>query len=450
MSVTRALAAAAIELSIKDIPADVQSAGCRHLLDGVGTALAATRTGASIPALRVAQKLGGAPTVRLFRSEVSPSHVAGFGMAAAVHALDFDDTHARALIHPTTVVLPAALSVGREIGSSGAEILEAAIVGYEIGCRLGAASPFGFHAAGVHATSAVGVVAAAAVTAKLLSLPLPAFSNALSIAASIAGGLLESLGTGTKQLHPAFAVSNGILAAQLASAGADGADTALEGKHGLYSTHSQRAAHPEGATNGFGTRWEVTQISIKPYPCCQLMHSSLDAAAKARTELRSAPTDITRIDVHAHPDSLSIVGKTDAPRDPNDAKFSLAWTVAALLIEGAVTIDTFTPEMLIRDDITALAGRVTAHEARDSDVAASSGAQVILHAGAGQTAEGRVPCSKGTPELPLTLAELREKFYANCGGASESAVHAADWILALHEQGTVEELVALTELLLAG
>jgi len=449
MSVTRALAAAAVELSLDDIPADVRSAGCRHMLDGVGTALAAIRTGAATPALQVAQVMGGASRVGLLGSDVLPSHTAAFGMAAAVHALDFDDTHARALIHPTTVVLPAALAIGRAVGLSGFAVLEAALVGYEVGCRLGAASPFGFHAAGVHATSAVGVVAAAAVTAKLLALPVAEFSNALSIAASVAGGLLESLGTGTKQLHPAFAVLNGILAAQLAEAGADGAETALEGEQGLFATHSQREAHLACVTDGFGTRWEVTQISIKPYPCCQLMHSSLDASALARVELKAAATDITRIEVSAHPDSLSIVGKTDTPRGPNDAKFSLAWTVAALLIDGAVTIDTFTSEMLARDDIAALARRVVTYKMPATQVAASSGAKVILRTPGG-SAEGEVPCSKGTPECPLALDELREKFYANCGGVSESAVRAADWMLALHEQGKVDELLKLTDDVLAG
>jgi 2-methylcitrate dehydratase PrpD len=179
------------------------------------------------------------------------------------------------------------------------------------------------------------------------------------------------------------------------------------------------------------------------------MHSSLDAAAKARTELPGAATDITRIEVRAHPDSLAIVGKTHAPRDPNDAKFSLTWTVAALLIDGAVTIDTFTPQMLTRDDIANLARTVVMEPMPSSHVAADSGAQVTLHTGAGPSVNAAVSCSKGTPQWPLTRDELREKFYANCGGASKVAVRAADWVLTLAAQRDVDAFVKLTDGILA-
>ncbi|WP_024444896.1 MmgE/PrpD family protein [Mycolicibacterium iranicum] len=448
MTLARTLAAAARDLSLHDVPGDVKNAACRHLLDGVGTALAAIRTDAALPALRVTQRLDNASRGRLFGASGDSSHTVAFGMAAAVHALDFDDTHARALIHPTSVVLPAVMAVGREIGSSGADVLEAAITGYEVGCRLGAASPFGFHAAGVHATSAVGVVAAAAAAAKLLALPVAEFSNALSIAASVAGGLLESLGTGTKQLHPAFAVSNGILAVRLAAAGADGSASALEGEKGLFATHSRRHTDPHSVTDGFGTRWEVKQISLKPYPCCHLMHSSLDAAAKVRVAVDVGTTEITRVDVRAHADSLAIVGKSKVPRDPNDARFSLAWTVAAMLIDGVVTIDTFTPEMLGREDIAALASSVTTDSLPSLRVAASSGA-VVTVTSVGRSFEASVPCSKGTPELPLSTEDLRGKFYANCGGASKPAVEAAERLLNLADQDGMDRLAALTEDVLA-
>ncbi|MFI6709379.1 MmgE/PrpD family protein [Nonomuraea sp. NPDC050478] len=521
MTVARTLVAWALGPGPAGAPEEVREAACRHLLDGFGTAVAGGRAGAAAPAIAVARGLGGPP-----ESGIPGTGGRGSAVAAAlatgtlVHALDFDDTHAGGLVHATAAVLPAALAVGEQTGASGAETLAAAIAGYETVCRLGAAAPHAFHARGLHATMACGVLAAAVVAARLMRLDPATAVDALGIAGSQAGGLLEFLSTGasTKQLHPGLASASGILAARLAAAGASGPDTVIEGPHGLYAALAARPADIARITGGLGETWETTRITVKPYPACQLMHATLDAAADAlraaalgdktaqpRTtshdgetrpprpgeearagrpgdeargdrpgvEARAArPGDEARGDrpggetraarlgeevveviAYVHPDSASIVcepaDRKVAPRTPYDAKFSLPWSVAALLLDGEVTLGTYEPGRLRRHDVAALAARVRTEVTPFPGVAADAPGHVRLRLAGGREVEGRVPSSAGGPGNPLSEAALLAKFTANAGGPSPEADELARRIRALAAEPDLTAIAALADRLAA-
>ena len=252
MTVTSDLAAWALglrrdSLSDSHVPDEVVAAAGRHLLDGLGTAVAAARRGLAGPALTVAAGLGGPPEATLLGRGVRVSApAAALATGTLVHALDFDDTHAGGLVHATAVVLPAVLAVGEEVGATGEEAVLAAVAGFEAVCRIAGAAPHAFHQRGLHATHACGVFAAALVAARLLRLTEAQTVDALGIAGSSAGGLLEFLATGssTKQLHPGLASHAGILAARLAAAGADGPDSVLEGGRGFYAALADGHADP--------------------------------------------------------------------------------------------------------------------------------------------------------------------------------------------------------------
>jgi 2-methylcitrate dehydratase PrpD len=357
-------------LRFADLPGEVIEAARRHLIDAVGCAVAGIRRGAAGPALTIAAGLGGPPEARLFGGERVGAVAAAFGNAVAVHALDFDDTHPGGLVHAGAVTAPVALAVGEQVGASGEEMLTALVVGLETVCRLGAAAPHGFHARGLHATSICGPIAAAVTAGRLLGLDAPTMTAAIGIAASCAAGLLEFLHSpaSTKQLHPGIAVANGILAARLAAAGASGPVGALDGEYGLYQALANRS--PDRAVL-FGDGWETTRIAVKPYPCCQLSHASLDAArllgavaaskvAAARDLATGMPVaaDFARVTLTLHPDAVPIVGGPEKrrPRSAYEAKFSVYFCVAAMLLDGRVDLDTF--DRLDRPDLLALADRI--------------------------------------------------------------------------------------------
>ena len=415
-----------------DPPAEVRRAAVRHLLDGLGTALGGLRAGAVAPVVAVARGLGGPPEATLLGSDARVgAPAAALASGALVHALDFDDTHAGGLVHATAVVLPAALAVGEQVGASGRDVLTAAVAGYETACRVAAAAPHGFHARGLHATMAAGVFSSALVAARLMGLDAARATDALGIAGSQAGGLLAFLHTGasTKQLHPGFASHAGILAARLAAAGASGPATVFDGPHGVFDALATGAVHPESIVEGLGERWETTRIGIKPYPACQLAHAALDAVRDARRREGFAAADVVAVDVDVHPDSAPTVCDTRRdlarPATPYAAKFSLPWSVAAMLVDGDVTIATYDPASIARPEVEALARTVTwtvtPHGGRPA-ADAPGAARVTL--ADGRVVTGAVRRSAGGPDTPLSDEQLDAKVRGNAGPAAGALIAA--------------------------
>jgi 2-methylcitrate dehydratase PrpD len=402
------------DLGADDVPADVAGAAREHLIDAVGCAVAAVRGAAAEPALTVARGRGGPPEARLVTGERVGAVAAAFGNAVAVHALDFDDTHAGGLVHASAVTVPVALALGEQTAARGSEMITALVAGLEVVCRLGAAAPHGFHARGLHATSMCGPVAAAVTAGKLFGLDAATLTNAIGIAASGASGLLEFLHSpaSTKQLHPGTAVANGILAARLAAAGATGPSSALEGSYGLFPALTGRAPDRGVLVGDLGVRWETLRIGIKPYPACQLTHASIDAAGEFTGSTPSALT------VTLHPDAVPIVAGPEKrrPRSSYEAKFSVYWCVAAMVIDGWVDLDTFTS--LDRPEILDLAARITV-EVADPGVGAASGVVAAdapgIVAGDGRVSRVERPAGGG----------VRTKAAAGLGSGAE-AVFAAE------------------------
>ncbi|MEV0134497.1 MmgE/PrpD family protein [Dactylosporangium sp. NPDC050688] len=436
-TIAEGLAGWGLSVTLDSLPPDAVAAALRHLLDGCGTAVAALRAGAAEPALAVARGLGGPPEARI------PGTATRLGAPAAalaggvlVHALDFDDTHAGGLVHATAPVLPVVLAVGEQLRVTGAEAVAAAAVGLETVCRLGAAAPHAFHARGLHATAACGVIAAALTAARLHRLTHAQTVDALGIAASQAGGLLEFLHTGasTKQLHTGFAAHHGILAARLAAAGASGPASAIEGPSGFYAALTGRAVEPGAVLDGLGERFELTRITVKPYPACQLLHAPLDAAATLRLTAAEIAAEIgaeigaeiAAVVVDVHPDAVAIVCGPDqaAPRTGYQAKFALAWCVAAMLLDGAVTVDTFTA--VDRPDVLALAALVRHRVAAAEGPAADQPGRLTVTLRDGRTVTAQVPRSGGGPGAPGLDATVRAKALANLGPGGPAVLAAVD------------------------
>lgn len=443
------LAQWAHDLTVADLSDGVRHAVARHLLDGIGNAVAAQRLGYGHAAWAVADALGGPPEARpLTGTRALSAPAAGMATAVLVHALDFDDTHAGGLVHATAVSLPAAFAVGQQVRATGAEVLTAAAIGLETACRIGAASPHGFHGRGLHATAVVGPFAAALVAGKLSGSPVSVLIHALGVAGSSSGGLLEFLDTDadTKALHPGSATLGGILAARLAAAGASGPASVFEGRRGIYASMSERPADLTVLTAGLGTDWEATRIGIKPYPSCQLMHVTLDAVASALADTAVDPAQVVEIEVHVHPDSVPIVCGPNAgiaaPRSTYDGKFDLPWSVAALVHDGRTDVATYTDASIARDEVLATARTVRVVEAPTDGPAASAPGHAVITLDNGRVLEGKVEGSRGTVALPLDDAQLLAKFAANCGDHPR-ARELADRILGLADEPDLTPILDL-------
>ena len=156
------------------------------------------------------------------------------------HGMDYDDTHTTATLHPSCVIVPTALAVGEATGASGAEVLAAAIVGFEVVARLGLLASREFQNRGFHPTSVLGVFGAVATVSRLMGVSAVVGRNATGLAGSMASGLMEYLsdGSSAKQVHPGWAAQAAVTAVRLAQAGATGPARVLEGTAG-YSAPSR-------------------------------------------------------------------------------------------------------------------------------------------------------------------------------------------------------------------
>ncbi len=440
------------------VPDAVLRAAVRHLTDGLGAAVAGARAGSASPAVTVATGLGGGPEATILGTTTRVSApAAALANGTLVHALDFDDTHAGGLVHATAVVLPAAFAVGEQVGAAGWQILEAAVVGYEVACRVAAAAPHAFHAGGLHATMVAGVFSSAAVTSRLLGLDAATTTHALGIAGSQAGGLLAFLATGasTKQLHPGFASQSGILAARLAAAGATGPETVFDGPHGVYDALAP-AAVAQGRVDTSvllrdlgGDRaehWETTRIGIKPWPTCQLAHATMAAALGALVAAGGTAGDVVAVHARVHPDSVAVVcpeGRDLArPASGYAAKFSLPWSVAALLVDGAVGIDTYDTAGLSRPDVVELAARVTWEASDDTVVAADAPGDVTLTLADGREVSGHVDRSPGGGSNPLDDEQLQAKLAGNVGEFAPDLAAAVSALPDAADLSTIHTLAA--------
>lgn len=447
MTVSTHLALWALGLGEDNTPDRVRDAACRQLLDGVGNAIAAVRLGAAEPALAVATALGGPRKASVIGSSGAriSAPAAALANGTLVHALDFDDTHAAGLVHATAAVLPAAFAVGQETRSSGAETLFAAVAGMEAACRIAAAVPHVFHARGLHATGVAGVFAATLASARLMRLDVRRTVNALGIAGSSAGGLLEFLNTGasTKQLHPGFAASNGVLAAKLAAAGATGPESVFEGEFGFYRAYTDRVVQPHQVLGGLGERWELLGVTAKPYPCCQLIHASLNAGSRIVTQMAEAGVtadDIESIKVTVPKEAMPLVCAPDKafPRTVYEAKFSLAWSLAAMLTDGSVGVDTYSEGCTRRTQLSVLAQRVRFVQARSAGPAASEPGRLTVRFRSGRQLRAEEPATSSFSDTALMA-----KFHANVGGMTPDSEQLAAQLRAL---GTVRTLGPLLDL----
>lgn len=421
------LASFSSSLSVDDLPPEVVDTSMIHVLDTIGCGLGACALGIGDYGRTVLEEPGvnGRATVIGLPDGV-PAADAALANGIMCHALDFDDTHSGAIAHVSVVVASAALAVGQAHGASGEDLVAALVAGNEIVIRIGMAAGKAFHARGFHPTAVCGVFGAAAASARLLALDEVATTNALGIAGSMASGLLEFLsdGSATKRVHAGWAAHAGVMAAQLAARGATGPSTVLEGRFGLYRAYlGVDDVDIDGQLDDLGERWETPRIAFKPYPACHFIHASLDATARLMADGLQAHDvqDIVALTTEA---GVSLVLEPAAnkvrPRSEYEAKFSLPYSVAALLLRERVDVGTYAEPAIGDADVLELAGRVT-YEIKEYDTFPASfpgGVRITTRDGAVHEAE--LPHQRGGPDYPMSDVDVREKYRINAAFALDS------------------------------
>jgi 2-methylcitrate dehydratase PrpD len=426
---SEALAAFAARLRYRDVPEPVLTKAKRHLLDLLGVALASSGMPFARMALNAAEQMGGRgdATVIGFANRLPPAWAALVNGAMA-HGLDFDDTHQGAVVHVSASVAPTALAAAQETQASGEAILTALVLGMETAVRLCLVSGSAFHDRGFHPTGLCGAFASTLVAGKLFDLDEPALVNALGICGSMASGSMEFLtdGTWVKRLHPGWAAHSGLVAARFASCGYSGPRAVLDGRFGLYRSHlggNDRSLEP--LTRGLGERWEMLDIALKPYPCCHFNHAFVDCAARA---MRSPGWDldsIERIDCYLDSHQLPVVCEPEEnkrkPQSDYDAKFSLPYAVACMLVRGHVDVDDFTDEAIRHPDVLRLAAHTFCHGGNVPDFPRCFPGRLRITWRDGRSEELHEPINRGSVGRPLSDDEVRDKFRRNAARVLSAA-----------------------------
>ena len=413
-------------LAYEEIPADVVETAKLHLLDTLGCGLAAHALGVATEGRTAMAELGGAEQASVIGLDGAlPAPNAAFANAMLCHGLDFDDTHSDSVAHISVVVCPASLAAGETASASGREVLAAIVGGNEVVTRVGMAASGQFHARGFHPTAVCGIFGAATAAARLAGVGVEATASALGIAGSFAGGLFAYLddATPTKPMHPAWAAHGGLLAARLAALGAEGPPGVFENRFGLYDAFVGGGVDLGAQLDDLGTRWETLRIAYKPYPACHYIHGSLGATAGLVGQLEADEVDEIVVTVPEPAVALVLepAGPKQAPRSEYEAKFSLQYSTAAMLVHGRVGVRTYSEGEMGDPRVLALAGKVRYEIKEYPSYPAAFPGGVRIRLRDGRVLEADAPYQLGGPENPMSPDEVRAKFRENAALALDDA-----------------------------
>ncbi len=430
--------------------------GRKSILDGLGLALSGSvaASGRIVQDYLRGQGLRGESTVIGTDLRV-PERFAAFANGVGIHADDFDDTQLAVgpdrvyglLTHPTAPCLPSALAIAERHDLSGRDMMLAYHVGVEVETKIAEAISPRHYQHGFHATATCGTFAAGA-AGRLYELDLDTTLRALGIAASQSAGLRENFGTMTKPFHAGRSAESGVVAADFARAGWTATDRILESPRGFFQAHGG-GYDLESIHARLGQPWTFLEpgVSIKPNPSGSLTHPGMTRMLELILEHDIKPGDVERVDVgtnHNMPNALI----HHRPTNELQAKFSMEFCMAILLLERRGGLPEFTDEVVNREDVQELIGRVHFGVHPGAEAAGYDKMTTIIdiHLREGRTISGRSDFGKGSPANPMSYDEVADKF-RGCAefagwdaGRTEQVVEA---VRGLENMRSVRELTAL-------
>lgn len=415
---TKKLADFVAEVGSEDIPGPAIQIAKQGITDVIGVSLPGSMEPAAKTVADFARRLGGtAESSVIGCGLVTSPYLAALANGTIGHALDYDDGGGG--IHASAVLGPAVLAMGESIGASGADILAAYVVGFEVAARLWQAVGSDHYEQGWHGTNTNGSLGAAAAVSWLLQLNAHQVRMALGIASSLAGGLRQNFGTMTKPLHAGNAAANGVMAAMLAEKGLTADENIIEERYGFAKVFG----HPgdvdwEKATEGLGKSFSIAsdsylRLAFKRYPACAGTHASIDAALLLRQAHELAPDAIADIELGVNPRKRKVLIH-HSPQTGLEAKFSLEYAVARALLSGEVQLRHFTDEAVNEPEVRSLMEKSRWVEKYPDPAGGylenfgSKSVTVTLKDGRQYSRE--LHLSNGMFSLPLTAEDLAAKF----------------------------------------
>ncbi len=405
--ITREIARFAVNTHFDALPANVQHEGLRAFVNYVGCAAGGASEPVCLKMLETISEFNGKSDCVVIGSSVKLDALnAALMNSLASAALSFNDTHYQTVIHPTSPVGAALVSMAMRRRISGKQLIEAVVLGDELCCRIGniLCTPPAECNVGLSTTGLLGCIGAAIAAGKVMGFDEDQMTTAIGIAANQSAGIREAHASMSSWFTPGNAGRSGLWAAFLAEKGYTCPDTMIEGVKGFAVSF---ASNPQmhAATDGLGEQWEILDLAYKPYPCGVVIHPIIDACLDITANNNFDARDIARVDVTVDPLCLQLCNRP-APTIRAQAMVSFPHWTATTLMHKEAGLPQVTEAMVHDADIAALRAKVVAHA---DDHIGREAARVKVTMKDGRAFEAHCKHALSTPQNPMTDKHIADK-----------------------------------------
>ncbi len=401
-------------VSAKDFDDPTIHQASRIIADTFGTAFSGIQTAAFAAAIKSMDVLFGKGSLPVWGTGNSSTlQGAVFYNALAISSTDFDEGHRKAVGHPASLVVPAAMVLGEFLQASLSEVLHAVVIGYEIGTRFSharIASKITTYSSGRW-----GAIATATTAAVLLKLSHTQTIHALSNAAVLSPAMLR----GSTDVSTGSMSKEGV--AWAAQSGLQSALFAKDGFSGPYLFVDEVDDYDkEKLLEGLGQSWLINSNYFKPYACCRWLHSAIEATLQIQEEVDFDMLEIERIEVNIFERAIDLVGNK-YPENTVQAQFHLPYTIACALLYGKVVPAFFGDAFLQQDEIKQLIDKIEMKTSADYSKAFPTKlpSSVNINFKDGSVLSKEIETAPWDADCQPTDEELRSKFIDQVGEGGE-------------------------------
>jgi 2-methylcitrate dehydratase len=352
-------------IAYSDLPKAMLRATRGRMIDSMGCAMAALLA-PPVRALRrvampVADADGAGGGARLFGTltRTTPD-MAALVNGTTVRYLDMSDAHLmKSSAHPSDNI-PGLMAIAEITGAGGKDLMLAIAISYEVQCVFCEVVPS--HGKGWDQPLA-GAPAAALAAGRLLGLDKARLRHALALSIVPNFATMQTR-HGELSMWKGVAGPNaarqGVFAALLAQAGMTGPTESYEGRYGLWRQSMGRSYDFAIPRKLDKHEFALIRTNIKIYPVRDAIQVPITAALKLRDKLKVEDIEAIRIDTYVSHFGEQVKDTALwAPTTRETADHSLPFCVAAALLDGKVTPETFAQERFLDDDARAMVKRIT-------------------------------------------------------------------------------------------
>jgi 2-methylcitrate dehydratase PrpD len=410
------LAHYAANLRFEDLPAEVVQRAKDCIIDTAAAVIYGNTIPWSGTVVGYAQRMGPGGKSRILGAAGAAVQPAAAALANGTlsHAFELDNVviNPGAGVHGGATLLPPGLAMAQDVGGSGRDLMAAVAAGAEVMIRIGWATKHSNEVHGFHAPGTTGPFGAAIAAGRFLKLDAPAMTNALGIAGSLCGGLMEFARSGTgamvKRLHIGHACEAGVLAANLAHGGFTGPSSVLEGEAGFLRVFCSDF-DLEALTRDLGRKYATLNICLKRYACHITAQRAVQAVQELRAEHGIGGDDVKAVTVVGEK-RMAEVNNIPEPTDVMMSQYSTPFCVALALYRDPRDPASFGESALNDPAIRSLCRRVTVRPEQGHVGHGDVPSTVTITTNDGRELTRRVEAFMGTPARPFDRAAMREKF----------------------------------------